>query len=334
MLTKDEIREISFSSYTDLVEYARKEFRSLVRNGMPPEEFVNEAILGLSEVTLPFESKKDVIAFLKNSVKTSFWHEFETVKNTKYTTSETRKGETFDITEKLQKQVVLTPIDSGKIYDLFEIARFGNSTDKDCPRCGSKRSYNTIRGDVGGYKCCSCGMKYSLISGTYLAHKKLNKQFLYRIVVVFCRDKFMSSLELSRWVGVPQRTTWAIKLLLDAVAHEFSESFTELNAENVLKRVLTLKEKDPKPITPRDCKLFTCKLSPEDIVNCKRLFEDGATLREIADIYEVHETTVREYVKMAKEKSVIGEKKPIIPPAAQRNKVCVRICNGEEIDVI
>ena len=80
-----------------------------------------------------------------------------------------------------------------------------------CPRCGfSERQYPQNRkNEPGHYICASCEKNYTVRTGTIFerSHVPLNK-WLFAIYLVVTARKGISSLQLSKEIGVTQPTAW------------------------------------------------------------------------------------------------------------------------------
>jgi len=94
---------------------------------------------------------------------------------------------------------------SARLY--FEERRWkGHLT---CPHCG--KDHITKRGGKreGYYRCRDCGEEFTVRTGTILerSHVPLHK-WLYAMYIVVTARKGMSSLQLSKEIGVTQKTAW------------------------------------------------------------------------------------------------------------------------------
>lgn len=80
----------------------------------------------------------------------------------------------------------------------------GNVT---CPHCGSDKAYKTNR----GYKCknIECQKKFSAISGSIFENSKLPLRTWFAAIYLCCNHKKgISSLQLSRDLGIHQKSAW------------------------------------------------------------------------------------------------------------------------------
>jgi transposase-like protein len=97
--------------------------------------------------------------------------------------------------------------ESARIY--IELKRWsGNPV---CPKCGAvKQQYKQRRdGKEGYYLCFDCKLVYTVRTGTIFerSHVPLNK-WLFAIYLVVTARKGVSSLQLSKEIGVTQKTAW------------------------------------------------------------------------------------------------------------------------------
>lgn len=77
-----------------------------------------------------------------------------------------------------------------------------------CPHCGSiERSY--LFSDGLTYKCKDCKQKYTVKVGTIFESSKIPLTKWFQTIYLFtCRSKGVSSLQLSKDIGVTQKTAW------------------------------------------------------------------------------------------------------------------------------
>lgn len=97
--------------------------------------------------------------------------------------------------------------DSARIY--LEQKRWnGNPT---CPKCGciDNQYKQTRNGKAGYYRCYHCNSVYTVRTGTIFerSHVPLDK-WLFAIYLVVTARKGISSLQLSKELGVTQKTAW------------------------------------------------------------------------------------------------------------------------------
>lgn len=77
-----------------------------------------------------------------------------------------------------------------------------------CPHCGSLERIQT-RKIEGYYRCLSCKKDFTVRTGTIFerSHVSLDK-WLYAIYLIVTSHKGVSSLQLSKEIGVTQKTAW------------------------------------------------------------------------------------------------------------------------------
>lgn len=90
-----------------------------------------------------------------------------------------------------------------------------------CPHCGSiGRMYSESRKGVAGYyRCSDCSQVFTVRTGTIFerSHVPLHK-WLYAIYLVVTARKGISSLQLSKEIGVTQKTAWFMLQRIRAAA--------------------------------------------------------------------------------------------------------------------
>lgn len=76
-----------------------------------------------------------------------------------------------------------------------------------CPFCGSPRHY--VKADGIYHRCASCRKSYTIRTGTIFqrSHVPLH-QWLYAIYLVVTARKGISSLQLSKEIGITQKSAW------------------------------------------------------------------------------------------------------------------------------
>lgn len=91
-----------------------------------------------------------------------------------------------------------------------------------CPHCGSiSRMYSETRNGVAGYyRCSDCNQVFTVRTGTIFerSHVPLHK-WLYAIYLVVTARKGISSLQLSKEIGVTQKTAWFMLQRIRAADH-------------------------------------------------------------------------------------------------------------------
>lgn len=90
----------------------------------------------------------------------------------------------------------------------LEVSRWGvNGERRCCPHCGSVKTYKFASGKL--FKCGDCRKQFSVKIGTMFtdSHVPLHKWFL-AIYLAFSLKKGISSIQLSKYLGVTQSTAW------------------------------------------------------------------------------------------------------------------------------
>lgn len=93
-----------------------------------------------------------------------------------------------------------------------------------CPHCNHNRVYTTNR----GYKCANpkCYKKFTVTVGTYFENTKITlRKWFLAIYVISAHKKGISSLQLSRDIGVTQKTAW---FMLHRIREMFNDKTPEL----------------------------------------------------------------------------------------------------------
>ena len=96
--------------------------------------------------------------------------------------------------------------ESGRAY--FEAMRWGaNNEHQSCPHCGGTDRLHARKG--GYYRCGDCKQDFTVRTNTIFgrSHVPLNK-WLYAMYIVVTARKGVSSLQLSKEIGVTQKTAW------------------------------------------------------------------------------------------------------------------------------
>lgn len=93
-----------------------------------------------------------------------------------------------------------------KAKEIFEQVRWGDTLQ--CPYCKSSNVYR-MNSKVQPYKCGECKRKYTVKTGSILQNSKTSvQQWLYAIYVMKINTKGISSLQLSRELGITQKSAW------------------------------------------------------------------------------------------------------------------------------
>jgi len=93
-----------------------------------------------------------------------------------------------------------------------------------CPHCGRTRKFHRItRGNI--YKCADCEKEFSVRKGTIFEESRLPLQKWFAATwLITANRKGISSLQLSREIGVTQKTAWFMLARLREVASSMNVS--------------------------------------------------------------------------------------------------------------
>ena len=95
-----------------------------------------------------------------------------------------------------------------------------------CPTCGcaDKQYKQRKNGKEGYYLCYHCKQVYTVRTGTIFerSHVPLDK-WLYAIYLVVTARKGISSLQLSKEIGVTQKTAWFVLQRIRVACHDDSD---------------------------------------------------------------------------------------------------------------
>lgn len=84
-----------------------------------------------------------------------------------------------------------------------------------CPHCGSYHIYNL---NDGGYKCGTCLKKFSVTSGSIFHSTKLSlRLWCYAIYFWQINKRGISSVQLSKYLGVTYKTSWLMMMKLRSI---------------------------------------------------------------------------------------------------------------------
>lgn len=76
-----------------------------------------------------------------------------------------------------------------------------------CPHCGSKRIYHFSNNKI--HKCADCRVKFSIKVGTIFEDSKISLQkWFMAVYLMTSHKKGISSLQLSKDLGITQKTAW------------------------------------------------------------------------------------------------------------------------------
>ena len=94
-----------------------------------------------------------------------------------------------------------------KAREWFETKRWQG--DPTCVHCSTKNAYKTAR--IGVYKCRSCKRDFTVRMGTVMhrSHIPMHK-WLYAMYCIVTARKRISSMQLSKEIGVTQKSSWTM----------------------------------------------------------------------------------------------------------------------------
>lgn len=107
--------------------------------------------------------------------------------------------------------------------DFFEKRRWKNGIS--CPHCASKSVAKIVSGKPMPYRCRDCRKHFSVRTGTVLAESKLAlHKWLMAIYMLHTARKGVSSVQMSKELGVTQKTAWFLN-------HRIRAAMTQNNGQ-------------------------------------------------------------------------------------------------------
>ena len=100
--------------------------------------------------------------------------------------------------------------DAESARQFLEARRWGGGLPNACPLCGGTEHVSARGGKRKGYyRCADCGGEFTVRTGTIFerSHVPLHK-WVYAMYLVVTARKGVSSLQLSKEIGVTQKTAW------------------------------------------------------------------------------------------------------------------------------
>lgn len=170
MIDKVKIKEYVFSKYSVYLKFASDQHGYVKRVGVHPDELINEAIIGIIDTRLKFESEKQIDDFIFRSIGSVAYFENQQVgkKDSMMAKSEDAEEVYNNSIENNDKIFDYGDSEyaakSEALWDLFYEFRFPDGVE--CPSCGAKN----MTGHPAGWQCKLCRTAISLKSRTYL-HK-------------------------------------------------------------------------------------------------------------------------------------------------------------------
>ncbi len=88
-----------------------------------------------------------------------------------------------------------------------------------CPHCNSRRVSEKV--SIAGYRCKDCRKNFTVRIGTVFEDSHLPlKTWLYAMYLIQPSRKSISSLQLSKELGVTQKTAWFLGHRIRAASHQ------------------------------------------------------------------------------------------------------------------
>lgn len=169
---------------------------------------------------------------------------------------------------------------SAELFSLFVECRFKGETPR-CPRCGSKHIYLSIPSYKYG-RCEQCRYNFSLTSNTMLDNNKMGFRNIVKLLIAIHNDPLISSVALSKTIGITQKTAYFRKVMIDTVIHKIGSSQPNL----VLRELLSTRKSHKAYII--DNKHSNAKfryLSPNQRKEAIQLYEQGKSSQFLAEKY-------------------------------------------------
>lgn len=90
-----------------------------------------------------------------------------------------------------------------------------------CPGCKNKDKIATRKN--GYYRCNSCRLDFTVRTGTILGRSHIPLQkWLYAMYIILTSRKDISSLKLSKEIGITQKSAWfMLQRIREACGHDF-----------------------------------------------------------------------------------------------------------------
>src|SRR3990172_6743065 len=102
-------------------------------------------------------------------------------------------------------------------------SRLWPDDDVKCPTCSGKERITTRKG--GYYRCNSCKIDFTVRTGTIFerSHVPLHK-WLYAMYLLVTARKGISSLQMSKEIGITQKSAWfVLHRLREACGHDLTQ---------------------------------------------------------------------------------------------------------------
>lgn len=289
MLTKDNIREIVFNNYSVLLNYAVNKFTYLASRGLPAEELVNQAVVNIFDVTMPFLTEESLLSFIYSNLSGTAKIESDSIKDNNYFLKTNEKGYLVDRTDTIMRFKAIGPSSQFiEMYNLFEDCKYGIEHIKKCRFCGCTSFYSL---KDGRYKCKACLKKMSILSGTSITNMNISYAKFYQLVGAICREPELSSVTLAKDLGLSQKTAYYRKRLIISTMNTINST----DPIAILEKLLKFPELDA--IKIKDVGTNNDKFNKDTILTMKRLYRDGIhNISELSSIYSLDASSMSKII--------------------------------------
>jgi len=134
-------------------------------------------------------------------------------------------------------EVLIPDAEAARLY--LEARRWNGQPDA-CPLCGGTERISARRGKrIGYYRCGDCRGEFTVRTGTIFerSHVPLHK-WIYAMHLIVTARKGVSSLQLSKEIGVTQKTAWFMLGRIREACGGDSMSAARKALERMIDRVL------------------------------------------------------------------------------------------------
>lgn len=126
----------------------------------------------------------------------------------------TKEGNVMQESKKFRTAKTISSFQFMELYGIEEKAREfleGRlwKDGRDCPECGKIDNSTPCKAKTGYYQCRSCRKEFSAKHGTIFAGSRLSlSKWFYTIYLLQTARKGISSMQLSKELGVTQKSAW------------------------------------------------------------------------------------------------------------------------------
>lgn len=276
MIPKDKIKEIVFLKYQEYLKIAVEKHSSVKRAGVYPDELLNEAILGILDCRISFNTVDEIDSFIVKAIKSVAGSELSEASK-KITSVTNDSGEDYELLGDSEKEFEYSGSEyaarSEELYDVFYDYRFPSGVE--CPECGCKN----VTAHSAGNQCKICRTAISLTSRTFLHNNRLGCAKTYSLIREMCKDPYLSSLQIKNKINssfAPKKICYRIREIIIQ-----TNCFDEIQ---VLKKALSPVKFDDevKGVTMPN---FTAIWSANTYEDIRAEYINGSTVIEIAKKY-------------------------------------------------